>query len=333
MTFAGGRALIVAVVLSVGLHGLLVLALCLCRGPAFETEKVPATSSADRSEWATPHSTLRLVRRPVAPSETPATTDLEITYLTPPKVADVEPPPLPTVVGRDRPPTVAMRPTPQTTPASGPTAAGGSQQGTAEKASAGSEFFGSNLGRPGSEIKSIVFVLDRSLSMGLNGGIQRARAEICGCLKSLPATTRFQVIAYDDAPEASPLELQGRRDLLTADPATIEAIVERVDALRAQGGTNHLAGLACGLGLRPEIVVFVTDADDFGAAEGQAALRLNAGHCQIQVIHLTTFRGGEENLRRLAEQSGGTYRKIRPDQHVERTQATGSTQAATPRRQ
>ena len=137
---------------------------------------------------------------------------------------------------------------------------------------------------PDREPKSIVFVLDRSLSMGLNGGLPRARAEVCACLNALKPTVRFQVVPYDDAPVASPLAVDGSRDLLLADPATVTAMVDQVAVIRAQGGTNHLAGLRCALGLRPEIVVLVTDADDFGEAEAAAALQLNVGHCRIQVV-------------------------------------------------
>src|SRR5262245_9429299 len=92
--------------------------------------------------------------------------------------------------------------------------------------------------RPGSSLFSapasarrIVFVIDRSVSMGLGGGLQRARDELRAALRALPPDVRFQVIAYNQA--AVPL----LPALLPADPDTVERALRQLDTLHAEGRT------------------------------------------------------------------------------------------------
>src|SRR5581483_7459538 len=65
----------------------------------------------------------------------------------------------------------------------------------------------SNGGPPGasffqvaSPARSVVYVLDRSGSMGPSGALERAKAELLLSLRRLPPEMLFQVIAYNDQP-------------------------------------------------------------------------------------------------------------------------------------
>ncbi len=300
------RSLALALVLSGGLHGLLVLLLCASRGPI--AGAVPAAPIVTYVRYvASPveASPLFVIRHtpPTAPPPDPKPLEvcLPDNQVTPP------PPPVAVVIPSTK--SGEGNPSPQrgSTPPE--------RQGNQVNSGQGGAVPRTNNGlfASGTGARSVVFVLDRSLSMGVNGGLRKAREEVCACLTALQPTACFQVVPYDDAREASPLTVDGRRTLLPADPFTVAAAVAQVTALRARGGTNHLAGLRCGLGLRPEVLYFVTDADDFDAAAATAALRLNLGHALIHVVHLTTGVDRDDNLRRLATASGGTYRKISPD--------------------
>src|SRR5262249_50796979 len=74
--------------------------------------------------------------------------------------------------------------------------------------------------------RSVVFLLDRSASMGLHGAWDAARRASLEAIGSLPAVATFQVIPYNR--QAEPLVLLGRRELMRAVP---EALDEAARAL------------------------------------------------------------------------------------------------------
>jgi hypothetical protein len=162
--------------------------------------------------------------------------------------------------------------------------------------------------RPGSSLFSapasarrIVFVIDRSVSMGLSGGLQRARDELRSALRALPPDARFQVIAYNQG--AVPL----LPALRPADPDTVEYALQKLDALHAEGRTNHLNALETARNQRPDVVFLVTDADELD----DRPIRLNLGTATLNVIELGRGAGrGEGPLARLARSTGGTYRRV-----------------------
>jgi hypothetical protein len=154
--------------------------------------------------------------------------------------------------------------------------------------------------------------MDRSLSMGLNGALHRARREVLASLRLLPPTARFQVIAYNR--QAEPLLIGGHADLLAADAATIQEAVRRLDELHATGGTNHFQALWRALNLRPDAIVLITDADDLTPEEVANVTRMNQGRTVIHVVELNGRRGEAETaLRRLALTNRGTYHRAAPE--------------------
>src|SRR5207302_4579733 len=83
-------------------------------------------------------------------------------------------------------------------PSGGPSRGAGARGGT----SAGTEkptFFGVPV-----QARSIVFVIDRSISMGLSGGLEAAKRELLASLEGLPAATRFQLVFYNHDVQALP---------------------------------------------------------------------------------------------------------------------------------
>jgi hypothetical protein len=151
---------------------------------------------------------------------------------------------------------------------------------------------------------SVVFVIDRSSSMGLEGRFDRARSELIASLRRLPPTARFQVIAYDRHAES--LVGSGLR------PATVESIqsaIAAVDRLKAEGGTDHTSALRAALAMQPDVVCFLTDDDELTPQQVSEMTRLNRAHSCIHALcFIQPF--GQSSMAELAWLNRGQFRVI-----------------------
>lgn len=169
---------------------------------------------------------------------------------------------------------------------------------------------GGLLATPGT-VRRVVYVVDRSISMGLSEGLGRARTELAVALRALPPDALFQVLVYNRT--AEPLLPRGLSGLALADPDTIEQALRRMDEVTASGATDHVGALRAGLGLRPEVLFLVTDADELTDADVRAITIRNQGRTAIHVVELARRRaGGDGPLARLAGRNRGTYRRVAP---------------------
>jgi hypothetical protein len=153
--------------------------------------------------------------------------------------------------------------------------------------------------------KSIVYVLDRSSSMGTDGQLRKACAAIKASLCQLPADCRFQIVAYNGGVARLASEL-----LPATDENRLRA--ERwLDGLIAEGSSNHRVGIQEALWLRPDGIFFLTDADDLDEREVKAISSL-----MREPVYLTaTVFGGERRaqespLERLTKETGGGMRYV-----------------------
>jgi hypothetical protein len=157
--------------------------------------------------------------------------------------------------------------------------------------------------------QAIVYVIDRSASMGLHGALETAKRELLSSLEYLPATARFQVIAYNR--QAEPLRVGGRSELVPASRENKSAVTAQLLAIRAEGSTEHLRALQRALALQPDIIFFLTDADDLRSEQVQALTTQNHGRCVIHALQLAATPGSsEESHRRLAQNNRGVYRRV-----------------------
>jgi hypothetical protein len=156
---------------------------------------------------------------------------------------------------------------------------------------------------------SVVYVIDRSVSMGVGNKLEAACRELLVSLRHLPAGTRFQIIAYNNA--AEPLFIEGRNDLLPADPAIIEQAARAVERLTASGPTDHVRALRRALALHPDVLFFLTDADDLPAEQIDFLTLCNRGTA-IHAIELTRGRQPRSDgmLARLARANRGSFRRV-----------------------
>jgi hypothetical protein len=184
------------------------------------------------------------------------------------------------------------------------TTAGGLAPGGTEGGGGGRGFFES-----GTPARSIVYVIDRSASMGRGGLLDAAVRELCASLSRLPPATRFQVVVYHDRPA---LLCPGPEELLPATAENTARAIGLLDDLDAEGGTNHLPALRLALSLAPEVIYLLTDADDLSHEHRLEATRLNAGRAVIHTIELSPANRGRADmpLQVLARENRGTYRAV-----------------------
>jgi hypothetical protein len=160
--------------------------------------------------------------------------------------------------------------------------------------------------------QSVVYLIDQSISMGLNGGLETAKREVILCLDGLPNTARFQVIFYSNH-RIEPLKIDGVTGLLPAGEEVKKRAKEAIAHQRAWDGTEHLEALVTALRLQPDVIVLVTDADDLSPEVVKKITSLNQQGCAIHAVELTS--GGETDgkgvLAQLAARNRGTYRRLK----------------------
>ncbi len=164
----------------------------------------------------------------------------------------------------------------------------------------------------GAQVRSVVYVLDRSLSMGPSGALEAARRELRASLRRLAPTTNFQVVPYNRGAE---LLIAAPSGLVPAGAGNVELAGRLLEDVQPSGSTDHGRALRCGLALRPEVLYFVTDADDLTPAEVRDATRFNRGRTIVHVLELSRAQRGRDDdnlLRRLAEENRGAYRRVAP---------------------
>jgi hypothetical protein len=158
----------------------------------------------------------------------------------------------------------------------------------------------------GTQARRVVYVIDRSASMGPGGLLAAAVGELCASLERLPTATRFQIVVYHDQPE---LLLAGRAELVAASLDNTARAARLLKELRAEGGTNHLQALRLALSLAPEVVYLLTDADDLSDADRSAVTRINRGRAVIHTIELNLANRNRADmpLQVLARENRGRY--------------------------
>jgi hypothetical protein len=156
-----------------------------------------------------------------------------------------------------------------------------------------------------------VYVFDRSGSMGGPGrsALSAAKAELLRSLESLDKTHQFQIIFYNHT--TLKFNPTGDPDRLVFATEQNKAAAERfLGMVTADGGTNHELALSAAFRLRPDVIFFLTDADEPKLYPHQLARlhRLAGG----ATIHAVEFGFGPQQdpsnfLVRLARENGGKH--------------------------
>jgi hypothetical protein len=206
---------------------------------------------------------------------------------------------------------VAGRADPQTAHSPGP-ASGRSISDTAGGPASGRNAATTDFFQVPAQGRSIVYVVDRSASMGMEGRWEAARRELLASLSRLPASVRFQIIVYNRWTES--IRLGVRPELLPATEENKALACRFLDAVVAEGGTDHLPALRAALALQPDVVYFLTDADDLQPEQVRAVTQLNRGLCAIHAIELSAANRHrpEMPLHLLARHNRGVYQAVEP---------------------
>jgi len=161
-----------------------------------------------------------------------------------------------------------------------------------------------------------VYVFDRSGSMGgssRNSPLNTAKAELLASLEGLGDTHQFQIIFYNEQPTI--FALAGQPGKLVFGNEQNKASAQKfVRGIIADGGTRHLEALELALKLHPDVIFFLTDADQPELSPAQLAKisRINGGSCSINAIEfgLGPEIGNDNFLVRLARENGGRHTYI-----------------------
>ena len=158
----------------------------------------------------------------------------------------------------------------------------------------------------------VVFAIDCSASMANYGAMRSAKAALVSSLQSLSDTQQFQILFYNQTPHLLNIRGQAAADLLFATEINKSFARQHISGIEPDLGTDHLPALRMALRMAPEVLFFLTDADEpqLTAAQLHEIQRLNQGRTRIHTIEFGT--GGavdtDNFLKKLARQNGGTYR-------------------------
>lgn len=187
------------------------------------------------------------------------------------------------------------------------TASGGTPGGGASAGRGSTRVFGLT----GTGFK-FVYVFDRSGSMGGSGrsALAAAKAELLASLESLEPHHQFQIVFYNDEPARFQPDSQAWR-LVFATPANKELAAQFLGGVKADGATEHERALMLALKLAPDVIFFLTDADQpvLNRTQLNRIAELNSGQTVINAIEfgLGPALSKDNFLSQLAGQNGGEH--------------------------
>jgi hypothetical protein len=205
---------------------------------------------------------------------------------------------------------------PETTAAIGPSTIhqgnGPLQPGAARGSPPGAGGFGGKaavnvFGTQGVGYK-FVYVFDRSLSMEGSGRspLEVAKAELIASLDTLEDTHQFQIVFYNETPKIA--DPSGRLGFATEQNK--ERARRFIGSITASGRTEHEAALKLAIRMQPDVIFFLTDANEplLNGRQLYQIQQLAAG-IQINAIEFGfgPEQGGDNFLKKLARQNGGQY--------------------------
>jgi Ca-activated chloride channel family protein len=159
----------------------------------------------------------------------------------------------------------------------------------------------------------VVYVIDCSASMANDNRMRSAKAALVASLQSLTEMQQFQILFYNNTPNLMRLRSGASLDMAFATEVNKTLARQHISGIEPSDGTDHVPALKMALRLGPEVIFFLTDADEpqLSAGELHELHRLNAGRTRIHTIEFG--RGAELGdtvnfLKKLAAQNGGTYR-------------------------
>ncbi len=161
-----------------------------------------------------------------------------------------------------------------------------------------------------------VYVFDRSSSMNGYTGLPMANAksELIKSLQSIGRVHQFQLIFYNETPMAFG-QLAGSTAMMSGTDENKQSAVRYVRNMVPDGGTEHLSALRMALGMNPDVIFFLTDAEEPGMSGRDLTDLIDRAERIGAVIHTIQFgTGGNQSsdswIVELARATRGKYRYI-----------------------
>lgn len=160
-----------------------------------------------------------------------------------------------------------------------------------------------------------VYVFDRSASMsGFEGRpLASAKRELIASLESLGSVHQFQIIFYNQKPHLMSFAANQQPTLQFANDEGKKLADNFIRGVVADGGTNHIEALKLALAMHPDVIFFLTDADEPRLTNRELAQirQQNRGATISTVEYGAGPRTSSTSfLQDLAEQNGGQHRYI-----------------------
>lgn len=240
---------------------------------------------------------------PTAPAEVPA----EV-----PAVAQAPPKPVAAAMPRDA---AAANMPAKGTGDEGTAVGRGSGAGSGQGGGPGGEASVSVFGVEGRG-RRFVYLFDRSASME-GAPLLAAKRQLLQSLQSLGTSHQFHIVFFNTKTHSFDAVTGGGRNNYASE-RNKQLAANFVGGITADGGTDRMAALRAALSFSPDVVFFLSDADDpMPESELAEVARLNPrAQTAICVIEFGTARSprADNFLMRVARQSGGRYGYINTTQ-------------------
>ena len=138
-----------------------------------------------------------------------------------------------------------------------------------------------------------------------------AKRELIASLESLQRTSRFQIVFYNERPTVFNPNPSTPPELLFGTDAAKEEAQGFVSAIRGRGGTRHLDALQAALRMGPDVIFFLTDADEPELTDEELE-QVDRWNRSAATIHTIEFGVGEKRpsenfLQKIAKRNLGQY--------------------------
>lgn len=153
-----------------------------------------------------------------------------------------------------------------------------------------------------------VYLFDRSASMD-GPPLVAAKRQFIESLASLDDIHQFQVIFFNTG--AQPFTIDGRQRIAFATEQNKRMAERLLGGVTAYGGTDRLLALKNAIRLGPDVIFFLTDADDPMSTADLAEIATLNRRYNVSICAIEFGRGPTHNrqnfLKQLAASTGGQY--------------------------
>lgn len=224
-----------------------------------------------------------------------------------PSATQLEPPPPKPTITSTATPTAKPKPNPTKSTVKGsgrPTASSGVQGGSGTGNYAQTSVFGV----PGKGSK-FIYVFDRSASME-GRPLAAAKQQLVQSVQSLDTVNQFHIIFFNTTTQSFDLT-GGSRRIAFASDRNKKLAANFVGGITADGGTDRMYALKEALNFAPDVIFFLTDADDAMSPSEMAELARINQKVQASICVIEFGKGPPTNpndfLARLAHDNRGQY--------------------------